>query len=122
MIDLYTSRRDHFLKCVWFSQDTNEDFVPISSVVHEENPSGSFFAKELNPYTVSNHVIGGSFYVNRNSVQIMTYDNVENLKKNDLVKFNNHVWRVEEKQTSYINKQKQFSSNPSKVTILSLQR
>ena len=109
MIDLYTSRRDKFLECKFWSQDKNPYHdISDAEIVYNISPSGTFYAKELNPYTISNQVIAESFMLESKSVSLFTEDGVDELRENDIVEFDDEVYRVDEIQVVPYKKQRQF--------------
>jgi hypothetical protein len=109
-----------FLECYFWSQDEDENFIPTSELAHNQAPTGMFFAKELNAYTEENQLIGNTFLLESNNVQIATYDDVKEIKRNDLVEYNDKVWRVDSIQRIPIKKQRQFMNDGSNITYLSL--
>lgn len=112
MIDLKTSRREMYLKCTFWSQDENEDYVENSEIVHERIPSGYFFAKEINSYQVNSQVIGESFLTDQESISILTYDKIDDLKINDIVRINGRdkIYRVDDLQVTPSKKQRFFNT------------
>lgn len=111
MIDLKTSRRDYFLHCAYWSQDENEEYINNNEIIHYKDPTGYFYAKELNTYQVSSEIISGIFMAESVSVTIETRDNVRDLKRNDIVVIDNKPYRVDSIQLSPIKKQRQFLRN-----------
>ena len=108
MIDLYTSRRDKFLECEYWSQEENPDYVESSEIAYKGTPTGSFVAKEANSYNVENQVIGELFMVESVTVVLITEDDVSNLKRNDIVKFDDKEYRVDNIQIAPKKKQRQY--------------
>ena len=121
MIDLKTSRRDYFLHCSYWSQN-EADYIPNNEIIHLKDPTGYFYAKELNSYYTSSQVLSGLFMAESITVTIETRDNVSDLKRNDLVVIDDKVYRVDTIQSSPIKKQRQFLRNQySKVYVITLQ-
>ena len=108
MIDLWTSRRDFFLKCEYWSQNEDENYVSNMEIVHNDMPTGTFRAKEVNSFVVSNGIIGSSFMYEENNVTIETRYDVSDLKRNDLVRIEEKFYRVDSIQKAYVKKQRQF--------------
>lgn len=120
MIDLYTSRREMFNRCEYYSQNEDEDIVDVNQIGYFDSPTGFFYAKEINAITVDNQVISEMFMAESISVVLFTYDDVDCLKRNDLVKYNGLIYRVDSIQIQPIKKQRQFRKNPSKARYISL--
>lgn len=111
MIDLWNSRRDMFNLCEYWSQDEREiDSNSKSRLIYNSVPTGTFMAKEVNSYSMEPQVIGEVFMVEQNTITIQTNDDVSLLKKNDFVKFDNNIYRVENIQKEIIKKQRQYSA------------
>lgn len=120
MIDLYTSRREHFLECEYWSQDEN-DYVKISEIAYKISPTGTFLAKEEGAYTNENQVLSEIFMLREKNVVVSTFDDVSDLKRNDIVRINEEMYRVEDIQVTPVNKQRQFmNSGYSKKYYISL--
>lgn len=123
MIDLWSSRRDCFKECTYWAQMNYEDIVPINEMVHESVPTGHFFAKEVNSYTTEVQVSTESFMAEKNNITIMTRDDVEGLKQNDLVEYEDELWRVENVQREFRHNQEQFlAKRITTTTYIALRR
>lgn len=124
MIDLWSSRRDMFIKCEYWSQDRSElDQYSNSKVVYNSVPTGFFYAKEVNSYSTSNQVIAESYMVEENSITIMTRDDVSNLKRNDIIRFEETIYRVDSIEKEPIKKQRNYMSSGLSFTYyISLRR
>lgn len=109
MIDLWTSRRDKFLKCKFWSQDeAEENGVDDAEIAYKLSPTGTFYAKEANPYSISNQIVAETFLAESISITIITEDDINALKRNDIVEFDGEVYRVEGIQKNPYKKQRQF--------------
>ena len=124
MIDLYTTRRTNFIKCEWFSQIEDEEYVDLNEIRHLPSPSGVFYAKEVNGYSEDNQQVENLFMVDSHRVTLTTNDKVQELRLNDIVKFDNKLWRVDSKQPTPKNAQRQFrnKANVSAATVIQLKR
>ena len=111
MIDLRTSRRDYFLYCTYWSQIENEDLVANNEIIHTKIPTGSFYAKEVNSYTIESDVVASVFMAESTTITIETADDVSDLRRNDIVKIDDKVYRVDNIQKTPIKKQRQFLRN-----------
>lgn len=112
MIDLWTSRRDKFLECEYWSQDmAEENGVDIDEIAYKLSSTGSFYAKESNQYTTENQVLGELFMAEEKNITLFTEDDISDLKVNDIVKFDENIYRVENIQRAPYKKQRQFLRN-----------
>ena len=108
MIDLWTTRRDNFIKCTYWCKIDNNDIVSLSEVVHERVPSGTFYAKEITPWNEDPQIIDATFKFSSKTVTVETYDKVDNLHEGDVVKLDDFLYRVQTIQTLPIKKQRHF--------------
>lgn len=124
MLDIWTSRRGNFIECEYwlkedFVMDTNlVDFIknPDDELVYQREPDGVFFAKELNAYTQDSQQIGETFMARRETITLETSDDISNLKRNDIVKFNDKRYRVDSIQKVPFKNQRQFLANSQSYT------
>lgn len=111
MIDLRTSRRDYFLHCEYWSQIEDENYVETNEIIHSRIPTGTFYAKELNAYTIESQNISNLFMAESKNITIHTFDDVSDLQRNDIVKIDDVVYRVDNIQKTPVKKQRQFLRN-----------
>ncbi len=123
MIDLCMGRRTSFLECEFWSVD-ERDLIPADQICHTRIPTGMFFAKEINSYSTENQIIESSFMAEQKTVTLETHDNIKTpvpLKRNDIVKFNDEVYRVDKLQVNPVRKQNQYMQiNNSNITYITL--
>lgn len=108
MIDLWQSRRDVFVPVEYWSQIDNEDLVSNSQIVYERLSSGTFMAKEVSSLTDDSQVVGEAIMYDEKTVNIYTRDKIDNLRVNDIVKYEGKIYRVDNIQKNYVKKQRQF--------------
>jgi hypothetical protein len=107
MIDLWSSRRDKFIECKYYSQNEN-DYVGDDEIAHFDTPTGIFFASEVGPKTSGSQVVAELFMVEEVTAVLKTEDDVSELKKNDIVAYEGKSYRVESVQKTVQNKQRNF--------------
>ena len=108
MIDLWgKNSRDEFIECEYWSVDDNI-YSNNDRIIYQNRPTGFFRAKEVNSFVEENQVVGQAFLTKQHNVTLETHDNVSDLKNNDLVKFENLVYRVDSIQKTSVKKQKMF--------------
>lgn len=116
-IDINTSRRTLHERCrYWKVKDKNKD---RSEIVYEQKEEGVFYAKEISAYSKDMQVIGEVFMFQSNMTTIMTMDS-NNISVNDIVEFDNKIWRVINIQRRRLMKQSQFSKKTSEITYIQL--
>lgn len=118
-IDLYTSRRTNFFKCKYWVRNDND--YDLEELTHNDEPSGSFYAKEENSIQLQSNVVNGAFMFDEQSVFISTTD-VVSMKKGDAVLFDGEYWNVINVQVRDIHRNSQFMKRKSKKTYIQLKR
>lgn len=131
-VDLFTSRRNHFNKCYYWKRNDREeemkqDLYSMVSVDEDSNemsyerePDGWFDANEISNFEENNQIIAGTFMFDDNTVTLETNDNIPLLGINDIVVFDNKVWRVIKVARKKRKRQAQFSKDYSYKTYISL--
>lgn len=114
--DIFKGRRNEFEKCLLWKKEEKKD---RQSITHEKAPSQVFYAKEENPQTNSTENLD-SFHYRKKRITISTYDKV-NIEADDIVKFNEILWRVDTIQVVEEHKTNQFSKTVSKKLFISLE-
>lgn len=122
MIDLYASRRDRFIECKYWLKIKDKNIVKPNQIIFNTIPTGSFYAKEVNPYSKNNQVIAELFMLKEESVLISTCDDVSGLELNDRVEMDEKKYRVNSIQESPFKKNRQFSTSITKEYFIELRR
>jgi len=121
MIDLKTSRREYFLQCAYWLVDT-EDFIKDDRIVYKQDPAGYFAAKEISSYNINSNIIVGVYMFKSVRLTIETKDNIGNLDRNNIVRIDNKLYRVDDIQINPVKKQRQFlkdeNSNSYTITLV----
>jgi len=119
MINIYTSRRGNFDK-VWYWK-RNESIKDLSKYVYETKPDGLFYAKDVSVESQDNQPINNSFLFDNQSITLYTEDSV-NLEINDIVKYEDEIWRVANVQFQHIHKTHQFMKKGYNRTYIQITR
>jgi hypothetical protein len=117
-VDIFVSRRTNFEECEYWLRDVNAD--PNELVYKTRRSNGSFYAKISNPETFSNNIVGGVFMFDTKNLMLETYDNIDEVKLNDVVRYNDNFYIVTQVQKYPIRKNTQFHSEQQYITYLSL--
>lgn len=97
MFDILQSRNTYNEPCKWWSRN-EADENHSDTLIMSRTPSGIFNAKEVNPETKQNTIVGNTFMFDKTSVTIKTPDNVIGIKNNDLVLYQGEKWIVVDAQ------------------------
>ena len=114
---LDNSRRNYHYYCKYYKKKDKND----SSLEHEKEPSGYFYARVVKDEEKDSQEIVGSIQVGYEEITIETPDNVK-IDKNDVVYFDNYDWLVENVIEREITKRKEFSSKVVKRKVITLRK
>lgn len=118
---IFTGRRDTHRKCIYWCQDESE-YYDKNEIGIKKEPTGKFYAKEVQARQDGSQQVGGVFMFDSSTISLKTNDNIENLRKNDVVKYNNEMWRVTDIQKRPIRKNAQFMKNAIYTYYINLKR
>lgn len=120
-IDIYYTRRGMYNLCQFWDRD--ESGVGNSEEYTYYNlPDGTFYAKEANNESNEVQTLFGSFMADSHSILLESHDDLNGLRENCLVKFDNCLWRVENIQKKIRRKQSEFNPNFDYVWYIQLRR
>jgi hypothetical protein len=117
-VDFFTSRRSNFEECEYWLRDINAN--PNELVYQSRVCDGTFDAKISNPETSGSNVIGGVFMFDTKNLMLETYDDIDEIKVNDVVKYNGCFYIITQIQKYPLRKNTQFHSDQQYITYLSL--
>jgi hypothetical protein len=117
-VDLFVSRRDLFVECEYWLRDTNSD--PNELIYKSRNPNGTFDAKIPDTETLGKQILGGVFMFDTTNLMLETTDDIHMLKENDVVRYQNNFYMVEQIQKVAIRRNAQFFDDVQYKYYLSL--
>lgn len=112
-------RRGDFERCLYWVR--NDDNTDLSEYEHNIKPSGVFYAEEVTPEDLRKMTLNGVFMFDESLITIYTKGLV-NIKKGDLVKFEDELWMVASCQTKRYHNNNQFMKRPSTTSYIQLKR
>lgn len=118
-IDIYHSRRINFTKCLYYKR--NESINDLSKYVLLEKPEGHFYARLYSPNSRQNQDIANTFRFSENSLTLVTEDDVDELKENNIVLYNGKAYVVMGVQRELHLKESQYSGEHY-TTYISLRK
>ena len=118
MINLWRSRRDAELDCVFWKKNENEDYIPNHAREYDRNPDGSFKATKVSPEAKAEDPLAETFMVPIVNLTIKTDEDVSDLNVGDLISIlpGKKKYRVTEINTKDIKKERLLSYNNYSVT------
>lgn len=119
LIDMFTSRRDHFDSCYFWKRDET-----ISNKLDYDfmEPSGRFDAKQIEAIEQMPQIIAGMFMFDSTTTTIKSNDDLSELDNNDIVKFRGKFYRVESVQGLFMRKNNEFTDDVPMVYYMRLKR
>lgn len=106
--DLWTSRRDYIETAKFWSNVVNKNLNEITKTVI---PNGIFKCKQENATAIKLDDIGNKFRYAEQTLTISTLDNVSKMRVDDIVKFRNEFYRVENIQKVPLKNTAYYGSN-----------
>ncbi|MCR4661684.1 MAG: hypothetical protein K5765_06795 [Clostridia bacterium] len=106
-IDIFQSRSGYNVLCRWWSRNESDDYES-DELVMNRIPSGQFFAKEMNAEQLMKINLGGSFRIDATHITIKSPDNLIGIKTDDLIEYEDEIWRITNVQKIKAKKQNSF--------------
>lgn len=119
MIDIYHSRRGKFRKCFYWLRNNKE---PVEALIHDISPTGIFYAVEASVISKVSNNIYGRILFDKQTVTLMTDDDIEDITQNCVIKYNDQIWLVIDVQIELHMKETQFSKKQHATRFLTLRR
>lgn len=120
MVDIYRRRKGYNYRCLYWKRDVDNP-MDNETLVHNTKPSGVFYAKIVSSEANEKIDVAGVFRAETNGITIETEDIVD-LKKDDLVEFDNQMWIAGRVNSNPIQKNAEFSRRTSNKTIIELDK
>ena len=119
-LNLYLGRRRNFLKCFLFKrEDKDKD---LEELLHKKQYSFYFTARYANEIYGNKEIYGNVFSINSEEVDLISYDDLKEVKSNDIVYFNGTFWIINNISQKIRIKESEFLKNPSSFYFLSVRR
>lgn len=119
-VDLFHSRRANYHKCEYWIRDKRAQSGTPSQWVLMNVSSGFFWAKPLSVKSTQMNVINGTWASDRNNITLETDDDVIDIDRGCIVKFDDQLWLVEAVQREIHNKESEFCKHIDYKYIISL--
>lgn len=121
-IDLFHSRRTNYNKCVYWIRDERDASGSPQQWVNYKQPDGHFYARPVSPKNNQMNVLNGVWAMDTNHVTLETDDDVPNIARGCLVKYDDQLWLVESVQKQVHLKESEFCKHTDYKYTISLTR
>lgn len=121
-VDLFHSRRTNYHKCDYYIRDERAQSGSPSQWVLYNQPSGWFYAKPLSLKSTQMNAINGVWALDRNHITLETDDDIDDLSRGSIVRFDEELWLVESVQRMIHNKESEFCKHIDYKYIIELTR
>ena len=105
--DLMQSRNTYNETCKWWARNEDDEYTSDELIMNRV-PSGTFQAKEINPESKQNRIIGNAFMFDRTNITIKSPDELGDIKNNDIVEFRGEKWIISSVQKTKARAQRTF--------------
>lgn len=119
-VDLFHSRRTNYHKCEYWIRDKRTASGTPSQWVLYNQSSGFFYAKPLSVKSTQMNVVNGVWALDNNHITLETDDDVIDIDRGCIVKFDEQLWLVEAVQREIHNKESEFCKHIDYKYIISL--
>ena len=120
MIDVYRQRRGYNFRCLYWKRDASSP-MDNERLVHENAPSGVFYARIASSKSSDVQDVAGVFRVGTEGVMLETQDFVD-LAKDDLVQFDESIWIVGRVNAEATQRNAEFGRITSTRTTIELDK
>lgn len=121
-IDLFHSRRTNYFRCEFWIRDEKTSTGNAAKWVLENKSSGVFYAKPVSVKSNQMNTINGVWALDRDNIAIETDDEVQELKRGCIVKYDDELWLVESVQCEIHLKESEFSKHTDYKTTIAMTR
>lgn len=118
-VEIYHSRRVMFRICEFWLRDESPIY-DRNEFVHQNKPSGRFYARQINAESKDANNINGVMLLDKNVITLESNDDLDDLTRGSLVKYNDELWLVEGVQKEPHLKESQFSKEMHYTYYISL--
>lgn len=119
-VDLFHSRRTNYHICeYWIRDERNRTGNPSQWVLMNQS-SGRFYAKPLSVKSTQMNVINGTWANDNHRITLETDDDITEITRGSIVKFDDQLWLVEAVQREIHNKESEFAKHIDYKYIISL--
>lgn len=119
-VDLFHSRRTNYHKCeYWIRDERTASGTPSQWVTYNQS-SGTFYVKPVSVKSTQMDVVSGVWAIDKNRITLETDDEVTDIDRGCIIKFDDQLWLVEAVQREIHNKESEFSKHIDYKYIISL--
>lgn len=119
-VDLFTSRRVNFNRCTYWHLDESWTEMHPNEIAIKKHPTGHFTANEEDMFRKENQIIAGAFMFESANITLSTSDYIPELDVNDIVKYDNQIYRVVDIRKQPLKRQRQYLNTPAYKTYIAL--
>lgn len=121
-VDLFHSRRTNYHYCEYWNRDERNRTGNPSQWILDKAVDGTFYAKTVSPKSSQMNVVNGIWANDNNFVTLETDDDINDINRGSVVRFDNELWNVESVQREEHLKESQFSNHIHYKYYLSLRK
>jgi len=110
-VDIYHSRRVCYEECIYWVRDERNSRGPASDWILNHEPDGVFYAEETSPRYNQFNQSANVFGYDKDSITLKCDDEIDNIKRGCIVKYNGDIWIVQDVQAEPHKKESQFNKD-----------
>lgn len=116
-VDLFHSRRANYHKCLFWIRNQSGS---ASQWILNNEPSGAFYARPVSAKSGQMNALNGVWAFDNNHITIESDDEIDDLTRGCIVKYDDDLWLVESTQRLEHRKESEFSKNTDYRYIIAL--
>lgn len=121
-IDIFHSRRTNYHRCMYWVRDERTASGTPEQWVTMNLPSGSFYGKSVSPSNNQMNVVNGVWALDNNFITLETDDEIDDISRGSIVKFDDKLWIVENVQKTIHSRESEYSKKIDYKYTISIRR
>ena len=103
--DFGQTRRGYNEICKVWSKRPEDDEIYDNEIIYKRIPDVVFYAREVSPIMQNNNILASVAMVERNTVTVETPENIQGVKPNDYIMYQDEYWIVVDVQSRQVRQQ-----------------
>jgi hypothetical protein len=119
-VDLFHSRRINYDRCEYWVRDERDSTGSPSEWIMRNDKSGVFYARAISPENNQANVVSNVWMLDSNNITLETDDDIHEMTRGCIVKYDNDLWLVQGVQKSIHLKESEFSKHKHYKYIINI--
>lgn len=121
-VDLFHSRRSNYHRCEYWIRDERDAIGTPEEWILYNQRAGVFYARPVSAKNSQMNVVNGVWVFDNKHITIETDDEIQDITRGSLVKYDDELWLVESVQFEEHRKESEFSKHTDYKYYISMVR